>query len=118
MLRNRCMVSPGWCALVEVNRQASTRFLRWVWLLIVIGVMFRMLRYGIRMPIWGDEAMVGVNFLDRSLGNLFAPLEFGQVLPAGYLAISWVLMQMLGYSELVVRLLAMTSSVVTLFVLY
>ena len=96
----------------------ETGWQRWALLFISLGIIYRLIRYIVRMPIWGDEAMLAINFLDRGFGDLFSPLEHDQVLPAGYLALSWSLMQLLGYSEWVLRIPATMASIAALFLMY
>ena len=83
--------------------KCSTYWARVAVIFFILGISYRLLRYGLRMPIWGDEAMLALNFLDRDLGSVFEPLLYSQVLPAGYLFLSWLLMQLAGYSEWVLR---------------
>jgi len=91
---------------------------QWTLLVLLIGVFYRLIRYAVRMPIWGDEAMLAVNFLERDWEVLFEPLKNGQVLPIAYLAVSWILMTFAGFSEWVLRFPATIASITVLVLLY
>src|SRR5437762_972918 len=75
-----------------------------VWGIIGLGLLWRVLRYALALPIWGDEAMLALNLVDRDASNLLQPLEHGQVCPWLFLAGEWVAYRLLGSSEYVMRL--------------
>ena len=52
---------------------------------VVIGLVWRLVRYSLAFPLWGDEAFLAVNFLTRDLAGLARPLEFDQIAPPGFL---------------------------------
>src|SRR5580700_6293515 len=58
---------------------------RWLIVLVGLGLGWRMLRYLVDMPIWGDEASICVNFLDRDYRQLMQPLADAQVAPLLFL---------------------------------
>jgi len=43
-------------------------------LVLAIGLTWRVVRWGLAMPLWGDEAMLGLNVLQRSFPELAQPL--------------------------------------------
>ena len=53
----------------------------------------RVVRYGLRFPIWGDEAFVCLNLLDHDLLELAGPLRFDQVAPVLFLWVEWAVMR-------------------------
>ena len=55
---------------------------------LVLGVLLRLIHYGLGRMLWVDEAMLTINLMGRSGAELIAPLDFRQVAPTG-----WVLMQ-------------------------
>ena len=91
---------------------------QWTVLFLAVGVLCRIVRYTILMPVWGDEALLAVNFLERDWTHIFEPLENNQVLPAGYLLVNWFLMQLFGYSEWVLRFPATICSILGLVWIY
>ena len=54
-------------------------------LLICVGVAIRIVRLVMPSPIWGDEAMLALNFLDRDYAGLTRFLDNGQVAPVLFL---------------------------------
>src|SRR5687768_2654679 len=77
--------------------------------LVTIGVLWRLIRYGLQFPIWGDEAFVCVNLLDESYVALTGPLHCGQVAPLLFLWGELAVYQVLGGSEWAVRLLPLLA---------
>ncbi len=94
----------------------SRRF--WLILLVSIGVAWRLGRYFLNFPIFGDEAVVGLNILDRSYLGLLEPLRYIQACPFGFLWISkWIIIHF-GTSSFAVRFLPLVASLVSLLLIY
>jgi hypothetical protein len=78
--------------------------------LIVAFVAFNLLRRAVKFaldfPLWGDEAMVAVNLHQRDLTGLSKPLAFIQLAPPGFLWLSELVTQALGFGEGALRLIA------------
>jgi hypothetical protein len=72
--------------------------------LIAINGLWRTVRYSLAFPIWGDEAFVIVNLLRRDFIGLFSPLEYGQILPLGFIWAEYAATQLAGTSEWALRL--------------
>ena len=87
-----------------------------VWCLVAIGVAARLVRYLLRFPLWGDEYMVAENFITRDYAGLMRPLDNGQVAPILYLWLEMAAVKLLGFSEYSLRLVAIVSSVASVFV--
>jgi 4-amino-4-deoxy-L-arabinose transferase-like glycosyltransferase len=66
---------------------------------------WRALRYLLTFPIWGDEAFVSLNLLDRDYLGLLRPLEYKQVAPVLFLWAESAVYHLLGGAELALRLL-------------
>jgi len=77
---------------------------RWVVVFIAFGLLWRLVRFGLAMPIWGDEAMLGLNIIGRSYRQLLQPLHDGQVAPVGYLWLMRCTFDRLGISDYSTRL--------------
>ncbi len=95
-------------------RQAATQ--RLVVTFIALGVVLRLTRYLLGFPLWGDESMVAVNFLDRGYLDLIQPLEHWQICPLLFLWVELAVVKTLGFSELSLRLFPTLCSVASLFV--
>jgi 4-amino-4-deoxy-L-arabinose transferase-like glycosyltransferase len=87
-------------------------------LFLVLGVGWRVLRYLLQFPIWGDEAFICLNFLDRDLLGLLRPLRYVQVAPILFLWSEWATYQVLGGGELALRLLPSLASLGSLFIFW
>jgi 4-amino-4-deoxy-L-arabinose transferase-like glycosyltransferase len=73
--------------------------------LLALGVAWRLLRYFLQFPIWGDEAFVCLNFLDHDYVGLTRPLRYVQVAPMLFLWSELAAYRLFGGSELALRLL-------------
>ncbi len=86
--------------------------------LLAIAAVYRIARYVMAFPLWGDEAFVAVNLFDRSYGQLFAPLEYGQIVPLGYIWATKACFEWLGSGELSLRAPAFVSGLTGLVVFW
>ncbi|HWE34994.1 MAG TPA: hypothetical protein VG406_00360 [Isosphaeraceae bacterium] len=81
---------------------------RWVgrvtWGFVVLGVALRAFRFAQNYPLWGDEAFLAVNFIDRSYRDAFRHLEYGQVCPLFFLWAEQAAVDLLGFREWTLRL--------------
>lgn len=91
---------------------------RWTLVLLVAAVLWRLIRFGLKMPMWGDEAMLDLNIMDRSLGQMLRPLGFGQVAPPLFLLGEWLMQHHLGNSEYVLRLLPLLAGIASCFIFW
>ncbi len=87
---------------------------RTVFWMLALGVTWRILRWGLGMPLWGDEVMLALNILDRSVIELFQPLEMGQVAPPMFLVLNSLILDITGYSEWPLRFTALIFGIVGL----
>jgi hypothetical protein len=79
--------------------------LRWLALcLVVLGLTWRLSRYLLRFPVWGDEAMLLENYLGRGYLDLLGPIGNCQVAPLLFHWVELTIIRWLGTGELSVRL--------------
>ena len=97
---------PGW-----TDRRVQT----WLRLFLALGVAMRLLRYGLKYPLWGDEAFLAANLTDRDFARLMKPLDYQQVCPLFFLWIEKVVSLVLGFNEWSLRLIPTIASIATLF---
>src|SRR4051812_30787680 len=71
---------------------------------VTAGLLWRFVRYLAQFPIWGDEAFVLVNLLNLDYAGLTGQLYFSQVAPLLFLWAEETSLNLLGSSELAVRL--------------
>jgi hypothetical protein len=99
----------------ETGSRAGHRTLTYIALLVVaVGVVWRLGRYLLQFPIWGDEAFICLNLPDGRYLSLIQPLRFNQVAPLLFLWGELSVYRMLGGSELALRLLPLLTGLVSL----
>src|SRR6516225_5249617 len=87
-------------------------------LLLLLGISWRALRYFLQFPIWGDEAFVCLNLLDRDYLELVQPLRFWQVAPILFLWSELAAYRLLGGGELALRFLPFLAGLGSLFLFW
>lgn len=85
--------------------------------LLAVGLLWRLVRFAVAMPIWGDEAMLGLNVTSRSYRDLLLPLDSGQVSPLGFLWALRFVFDRLGVSDYTTRLPALLAGMLALLLL-
>jgi hypothetical protein len=79
-----------------------------------LGVLLRLLRYGLNFPIWWNEAFLAVNFLHRDYAELLGALDYNQVCPPLFLWAERAAVDLLGFREWTLRLAPLLSGVLAL----
>ena len=82
--------------------------------LVLLGVVWRVVRYALGFPIWGDEAFVAINLIQRDYRGLIEPLVYGQIVPLLFMWGELAITQVLGLSEWGLRLLPFVAGVAAL----
>jgi hypothetical protein len=102
----------------SVARTAARRHARtWSILLVALlaaGVLWRIVRYALGFPIWGDEAFVAVDFVKRGYAEMIEPLTYGQIVPLVFMWAELAISRMLGLSEWALRLLPFAAGLASL----
>ena len=88
------------------------------WTLIGIGALLRIAQYASNRSLWFDESFLALNVLNRSLGGLLRPLDYGQGAPIGFLVLEKLLAQTFGDSEYVLRLVPLLAGLIALVLFY
>ena len=86
--------------------------------LLVVGLVWRTVRYALNFPLWGDEAAVALQLLPRGFSGLVCPLGYLQFAPLGFLWSELVAAKLFGISELALRLIPYLCSVLSLWLFY
>lgn len=92
-------------------RSSSTRL---ICTLVLTGLAWRLARFALGFPLWGDEAFLAISLLTRDFGGLMHPLEYGQIAPLGYLWGTLVFVRLLGSSEWGLRSFSLIAGVLAL----
>ncbi|UCD27859.1 MAG: glycosyltransferase family 39 protein [Planctomycetota bacterium] len=82
--------------------------------LLLINLIWRTVRYALGFPIWGDEAFVVMNFVNRDFIGMISPLEYGQIVPLGFMWAELAVTRILGLSEWALRLLPYLAGVLSM----
>jgi hypothetical protein len=82
--------------------------------LVLLSIAWRLCRWLLQFPIWGDEAYLAVNFLDRGYLGLTRPLRCVQVAPVLFLWGELTAYKLFGGTELAMRLLPFLAGLGTL----
>ena len=93
------------------NRDLSRLVARLTIAAVTAGILWRLVRYVMQFPIWGDEAYVALNFLDRDFWQMTHKLDYNQVAPVVFLWIEWLACRWLGPSELSLHLFPLLAGV-------
>lgn len=95
------------------------RFLRrFAVTLVVVGLVARIVRYAVGAAVWGDEAMLGYNLLNRDFAGLTETLDWNQIAPLLFVWAEKAVLLTLGGSEWAMRLLPFLTGVAGLFVFW
>ena len=101
--------SPGNVAAVWPGEAIDYR--RWLVALLVVGSAWRIGHWALAMPLWRDEANLGLNILRRTFGGLTTPLDYFQVAPLLFLWGEKVVIAVAGAGDRAVRFLPTLASV-------
>ena len=82
--------------------------------LLGLGAIWRMARFLACQPLWGDEAFIAVNLLDRDFAGMLRTLDYYQIAPLGFLWAELVVVRTLGGSEWSVRLIPFLAGLASL----
>jgi len=72
--------------------------------LLAVGLAWRIVRYAMCFPVWGDEAYVVVNLMSRDFARMMGQLEYNQFAPIGFMWGELVALKALGASAWALRL--------------
>jgi predicted membrane-bound mannosyltransferase len=89
-----------------------------VWLLIILGVGIRTYQYLANRALRGDEAYLVLNILNRSLPELWEPLDYSQAAPIGFLLLEALTFRFFGNSEFAFRLFPFFFGIASVFLFY
>jgi hypothetical protein len=96
----------------DIEPRAYARTMRRILgLLVGVGVAIRIVRLVIPSPIWGDEAMLALNFLERDYAGLTQYLDYAQVAPVFFLWAERFVLVTIGAEDWAIRLVPFLASV-------
>jgi hypothetical protein len=81
---------------------------------VAIGAVLRLVRYGADRSLWGDEAALALNLIDRSTSGLLDQLSYVQGAPTGFLLTEKGAVGLFGRDELALRLFPLLCGIASL----
>lgn len=84
----------------------------------LFGILVRLVQYANNRSLWGDEASVALNIVDRSYLGLLNPLDYNQAAPPGFLWAEKLAIQIFGNNEYALRLFPFISSLISIYAFY
>ncbi len=89
--------------LMQSVKQMARSWRFWLLAALVGGIVWRLIDYFLRFPVWGDEASLGMNIITRNYAQLLQPLGRTQVCPIGFLWVSKWMTSVAGTSAFTLR---------------
>lgn len=83
-------------------------------LMLLAGLLWRLVRFAMGFPIWGDEAFVAVNLVTRDYRGMLQPLDYGQIVPLLFMWGELFFARLLGLSDWALRLFPTIASLLAL----
>jgi hypothetical protein len=100
----------------DLEPRAYARTMRRILVLLIgVGVAIRIVRLIIPSPIWGDEAMLALNFQERDYAGLTQYLDYAQVAPVLFLWAERFVLVNIGPEDWAIRLVPFLASIGGLF---
>jgi 4-amino-4-deoxy-L-arabinose transferase-like glycosyltransferase len=89
-----------------------------LWSAISIGIFLRVFHYLYNRSLFGDEAYVAINIVNRNIQELASPLEYRQQAPFAFLVAVELLSNLLGINEFALRLFSLLSGIAAILLYY
>jgi hypothetical protein len=88
------------------------------WAIIALGTTIRLRLYLVNRSLWGDEARLALNLINRSFGQLWQPLDWQQGAPIGFLMLQKAVIVTLGSGEMALRLIPFFAGILSLILFF
>lgn len=102
----------------KINNITNIIFYIIIGVIILLGIYFRLGLYLSKIPIWLNEAMLSLSFIDRDFFGMFVPLEANQKTPPLFCALTLLIVKIFGFRELSFRLIPFICGNLSLFVFF
>ena len=91
------------------------RRVRWVLIgLVLINLGWRVVRYGLGFPIWGDEAITISSLMSRDFAGMLRPLDYLQTMPLGFMWAELAVGRAWGFSGYSLRLIPFVCGIASM----
>jgi len=88
------------------------------WVFILLGIFLRIRQYLLNRSLWGDEASLALNLVNRSFGELTQLLDYHQAAPIGFLFIEKLSILIFGNHEYIMRLFPLFAGILAIYFIY
>lgn len=85
------------------RNSVSRTIIRLTLAMVILGLAWRIVRFALNFPLWGDEAFIVANLYDRGFGDMFKTLEHGQIASLGFMWAELAVSRLFGLSLLALR---------------
>lgn len=85
---------------------------------VLLGAAIRLNRYLLCFPLWGDEACLAANFINRGYAELLRPLDYYPVAPVCFLWLVKTVVNLLGFTEYTLRLFPALCGILSVYIIY
>lgn len=117
-------MAPPLLEAAAPGKAAATSYGKWralVWVVVLLGIIFRMGQYLSDRSYWHDEAFLVLNIFEKDAGQLMGPLDVRkqapQAAPPLFLLVQRGMYDWLGGSEFVMRLIPLTLGMGAMFLM-
>ncbi len=86
--------------------------------IIAIGIFIRIIQFIANRSLWKDEAMLALNIVNRSFGQLLQPLDYNQGAPLAFLLSEKVIGMIFGYKDYALRLIPLIAGCFSVWLMY
>lgn len=101
----------------EASDGQARLFGRWILLFVSLGVLWRVVRYALGFPLWGDETYLCISILHHDYAGLLRePLEYYQVAPLGFLWAQRAAFDLFGGGEYALRIVPLVAGLLTMLI--
>lgn len=86
--------------------------------LLLTGILLRLRQFLTGRSLWADEAMLALNIVNRSMGELFKPLDYDQGAPVAFLLVEKTSQLLFDRNEYALRLFPFLAGILSLWLFY
>src|SRR5690348_8234454 len=87
-------------------------------LVVIIGLALSVIQFIYNRSLWGDEAAVALNIINKSHADLLRPMDYNQVAPILFLQIEKLFSELIPNSEYGLRLYPLLCFLLSLFLFF
>jgi Dolichyl-phosphate-mannose-protein mannosyltransferase len=113
----RVEASQGLTSFFVRHRRIELNAQTWTWLLVAVGVIFRLLEYGDNRPLYKDEDLLLKNLVDLRILDFSTTLTENQLAPPGFLTVERIMVRLPLSDVWAARLIPLLCGIASLFLM-